>query len=149
MRVAEAMTRDVRIATPDESIIDAAKMMADCDCGVLPVGENDRLVGMITDRDIVVRALAQGKAGDTRIRDVMTQDVKYCFEDDDLDDVASNMSDQQIRRLPVLDKNKRLTGIVSLGDIATKQDAMQPAAKALHGISEQASQHMSSGQRPH
>lgn len=148
MRVADAMTRDVRVANPDESIIQAAKMMADCDCGVLPVGENDRLVGMITDRDIVVRALAQGKAGDTKIRDVMSADVKYCFEEDDVDDVARNMSDLQIRRLPVVDKNKRLTGIVSLGDIAVT-DQTQSAAQALHGISEQPSQHSSSGQKLH
>ncbi|KIF82515.1 CBS domain-containing protein [Noviherbaspirillum autotrophicum] len=148
MRVAEAMTRDVRIANPDESIIEAAKMMADCDCGVLPVGENDRLVGMITDRDIVVRALAQGKPGDTRIRDVMSSDVKYCLEEDDVDDVARNMSDLQIRRLPVLDKNKRLTGIVSLGDIATT-DQSQSAAQALHGISEQSTQHSGSGHKLH
>ena len=123
-------------------------MMADCDCGVLPVGENDKLVGMITDRDIVVRALAQGKAGDTRIRDVMSSEVKYCFEEDDVDDVARNMSDLQIRRLPVVDKNKRLTGIVSLGDIAVN-DQGQSAQQALHGISEQATQHSSSGQKLH
>lgn len=148
MRVAEAMSRDVRVASPDESIIEAAKMMADCDCGVLPVGENDKLVGMITDRDIVVRALAQGKAVDTKIREVMSADVKYCFEEDDVDDIARNMSDLQIRRLPVVDKNKRLTGIVSLGDIATT-DQTQSAAQALHGISEQSSQHSSSGQKLH
>lgn len=150
MRVAEAMTRDVRVVNPDESIIEAAKMMADCDCGVLPVGENDRLVGMITDRDIVVRALAQGKTADTKIRDVMSADVKYCFEDDDLDNVARNMGDIQMRRLPVVDQNKRLTGIVSLGDIAHTPQATQAATEALTGISEPITQHASSGQhRPH
>lgn len=148
MRVAEAMTRDVRVANPDESIIEAAKMMADCDCGVLPVGENDRLVGMITDRDIVVRALAQGKAGETKIRDVMSSEVKYCFEEDDLDNVARNMGDLQIRRLPVVDQNKRLTGIVTLGDIAHTSQP-QSAAQALSGISERASEHTSSGQKLH
>lgn len=148
MRVAEAMTRDVQLAAPDQNIIDAAKMMADCDCGVLPVSENDRLVGMITDRDIVVRALAQGKSGDTPIREVMSTEVKYCFEDDDIDDVARNMGDIQIRRLPVVDQNKRLTGIVSLGDIAHTQQT-QAAADALTGISEQSSEHTSSGMRPH
>lgn len=148
MRVAEAMTRDVRVANPDQNLIDAAKMMADCDCGVLPVGENDRLVGMITDRDIVVRGLAQGKAGDTRIRDVMTEDVKYCFEDDDVDDVARNMGDVQVHRLPVLSSDKRLTGIVSLGDIAHK-GGTQATADALTGIAEPSSQHAGTGQRPH
>ena len=148
MRVAEAMSRDVRVANPNQSIVDAAKMMADTDCGVLPVGENDRLVGMITDRDIVVRALAQGKAGDTAIREVMSQDIKYCFEEDDIDDVARNMSDLQVRRLPVLNHDKRLTGIVTIGDIAhTHQSKM--AGEALSGISEPASGHASSSQRPH
>jgi CBS domain-containing protein len=148
MRVADAMTRDVRVANPDQNIVDAAKMMADCDCGVLPVGENDRLVGMITDRDIVIRAIAQGKTGTTKIRDVMSEDVKYCFEEDDIDNVARNMGDQQIRRLPVVNRDKRLVGIVSLGDISTTTET-EPAAEALSSISEPASQHMSTGQRPH
>jgi len=147
MRVADAMTRDVRIASPDQSIIDAAKMMADEDCGVLPVGENDRLVGMITDRDIVVRALAQGNT-DTKIRDVMSEEVKYCFEEDDIDDVARNMGDLQVRRLPVLNKDKRLIGIVSLGDI-TQAGETDTAGEALSSISEPSSQHTSTGQRPH
>ena len=148
MRVAEAMTRDVHLAAPDQSIIDAAKMMADCDCGVIPVSEHDRLVGIITDRDIVIRALAQGKGGDTRIRDVMSAEVKYCFEDDDIDDVARNMGDIQVRRLPVVDQNKRLTGIVTLGDIAQTPQT-QASADALTGISERPSEHTSSGMRQH
>lgn len=147
MRISEAMTRDVQLIKPDQSILDAAKMMADCDCGVLPVAENDRLVGMITDRDIVVRAIAQGKAADTRVQDVMSAEVKYCFEEDDVDDVAHNMGDLQIRRLPVVNRDKRLVGIISLGDIATSAET--PAAEALHGISEGASQHVNTGQRPH
>src|SRR3954468_409453 len=142
MQVAEAMTRDVRVVAPDQSIIDAARSMAECDCGVLPVAEGDRMVGMITDRDIVIRALAAGKSGDTRIRDVMSDQVKYCFEDEDLDDVAQNMADLQIRRLPVVSRDKRLVGILSLGDIATSDQ--MPAADALSGISEP-----SMGQRPH
>jgi CBS domain-containing protein len=141
------MSRDVQMVSPDQSIIDAARMMADCDCGALPVAENDRLVGMLTDRDIVVRALAEGKSGDTLIRDVMSTDIKYCFEDDDLDDVANNMGDLQIRRLPVLSKDKRLVGIVSLGDIASTEE--MPAADALAAISEPASKHMTTGLRPH
>src|SRR5215217_8731727 len=110
--------RDVRVATPDQTIQDAAKIMSDVDAGVLPVGENDRLVGMITDRDIAVRAVAEGKGPDTPIREVMTQDVKYCYEDDDTNDVARNMADIQVRRLPVLTREKRLVGIISLGDMA-------------------------------
>lgn len=148
MRVAEAMSRDVQVTTPDQSIIEAAKMMADCDCGVLPVRENDRLVGMLTDRDIVVRGLAQGKDGNSQVRDVMSAEVKYCFEDDDVDDVARNMGDLQIRRLPVVSRDKRLVGIVSLGDIATTEE-QDSAGEALSSISEASSQHSSTGQRPH
>ena len=147
MRVADAMTRDVRLANPDQSIIEAAKMMADGDCGALPVGENDRLVGMVTDRDIVVRALAQGKS-DCKIRDVMSQDIKYCFEDDDIDDVAHNMGDLQIRRLPVLSKDKRLIGIVSIGDVTQTTDT-DVAGEAISSISEKSSEHTSTGVRPH
>lgn len=147
MRVADAMTRDVRVTRPDQTIIDAARMMADCDCGILPVEDQDRLVGMITDRDIVVRALAQGKA-DARIGDVMSHDIKYCFDDDDVDSVANNMGDLQVRRLPVVNHSKRLVGILSLGDIA-KTDEIQASAHALHGISESASQHTTTGMRPH
>lgn len=134
MRVSEAMTPNVQLANPDQSIMDAAKMMADGDCGALPVGENDRLVGMVTDRDIVVRALAQGRA-DATIRDVMTESIEYCFEEDDINDVASRMGDLQVRRLPVLNRDKRLVGILSLGDIVTA-GANQPASDALSGISQ-------------
>lgn len=147
MRIADAMTRDVNMVTPDQSIIDAARMMAESDCGALPVADNDRLVGMVTDRDIVIRALAQGKAGDTKIKEVMSPEIKYCFEEDDLESVAQNMGDQQIRRLPVLSKDKRLVGIVSLGDIANADE--MPAGEALSEISEPASQHTHTGQRPH
>ncbi|RJF95949.1 CBS domain-containing protein [Noviherbaspirillum saxi] len=148
MRVADAMTRNVQLASPNDSIIDAAKMMADSDFGVLPVSENDRLVGMITDRDIVVRAVAQGKTGNTMIKDVMSAEVKYCFEDDDIDEIARNMGDLQIRRLPVVNKDKRLVGIVSLGDVSNNAD-IAPTAEALSAISEPASQHISGVQRPH
>ena len=148
MRVAEAMTRDVRVASPDQSLIDVAKLMAECDCGAIPVGENDRLVGMITDRDIVVRALAKGKDGACKVRDIMSHEVKYCYDDDDLTKVARNMADIQVRRLPVVDHDKRLVGIVALGDIATTE-GKKPAGEAIAGISEPASQHTSSGQRPH
>ncbi len=135
MQVSDAMTRDVQMVKPNQNITEAAKMMADSDCGVLPVADNEKLVGMITDRDIVVRALAQGKAADTKIDDVMSHAVMYCFEEDELDKVARNMSDLQIRRLPVLNSGKRLVGIVSLGDIALADQT--PGGEALHGISGQ------------
>ena len=122
MRVSEAMTRDVRVANPGQSIRDAARMMAEIDAGAMPVGENDRLVGMITDRDIAIRAVARGKGPDTPVREVMSSEVKYCFEDEDLEHVARNMGDLQVRRLPVVNREKRLVGIVALGDIARKED---------------------------
>jgi CBS domain-containing protein len=88
MQVNELMTRDVRIANPDQSLQQAAQLMVELDTGVLPVGENDRLVGMITDRDIAIRAVAEGKSPDTRVRDIMTPDVKCVFEDQEADEVS-------------------------------------------------------------
>jgi CBS domain-containing protein len=138
------MTRDVRIASPNQTIQDAAKMMSDVDAGVLPVGENDRLVGMITDRDIAVRAVAKGMKPDTPVRDVMTSEVRYCFEDEDTEQVARNMGDQQVRRLPVVNRDKRLVGILSLGDLAVMQGS-RPAGDALAEISQPGGQHSQSG----
>ena len=145
MKVSECMTRDVRIANPGETIRQAAQTMAQLDAGALPVGENDRLVGMITDRDIAVRAVAGGKSPDTPIRDVMSSDVCYCFDDQDIEDVAINMADIQVRRLPVVDRNKRLVGILALGDIAQADNQDKPAAEALCGISEPGGQHGMAG----
>ena len=122
MRVSEAMTREVRVANPTQSIRDVAKIMAEIDAGGVPVGENDRLVGMITDRDIALRAVAQGKGPDTPVRDVMSKDVKFCYDDEDLEHVADNMGELQVRRLPVVNRDKRLVGIVALGDIARSED---------------------------
>jgi CBS domain-containing protein len=118
MRVSEVMTRDVRVASPDQTIQEAARIMAEIDAGAVPVGENDRLVGMLTDRDIAVRAIAAGKGPGTPVGEVMTRGVRYCFEDEDTEEVCSNLGDQQIRRIPVVDRNKRLVGILSLGDLA-------------------------------
>ena len=118
MKIKEAMTKDVVIANPEQTLGDAARMMAERDTGVLPVGEEDRLVGMITDRDIVIRAVARDLPPDTPLREVMSKEVLYCFQDEDVEHVAGNMGAQQVRRLPVLDREKRLVGIVSLGDLA-------------------------------
>lgn len=140
MRVSDAMTRDVCIASPGQTIRDVARMMAEIDAGAMPVGENDRLVGMITDRDIAVRAVAEGKGPDTPVREVMsTEQVMYCFEDDDVDDVARNMGDIKVRRLPVMDRNKRLVGIISLGDVAHREK--KAAATAIAGVSEKGGPH--------
>jgi CBS domain-containing protein len=145
MRVSEAMTRDVRVANPGQSIRDVAKIMAEIDAGAMPVGENDRLVGMITDRDIAVRAVAAGKSPDTPIREVMSANVCYCFDDQEIDDVATNMADIQVRRLPVVNREKRLVGIFSLGDIARADNQDQPAVEALCGICEPGGQHSQAG----
>jgi len=118
-KISDVMTGDVRVASPDDSIRKAAELMAQSDIGSLPVGENDRLIGMITDRDIVVRAVAKGRGDATLVREVMTEQIRYCFEDENVLDVAKNMSDLGVRRLPVLDRQKRLVGIVALSNIAS------------------------------
>jgi CBS domain-containing protein len=135
MRIADVMTRDVQVILPDRSVRDAARLMDDLNVGVLPVCDGRRLVGIITDRDITVRATAAGKDPDqTRVREVMTDDVRWCFEDEDVKDVVRTMSEVQIRRLPVVDRNKHLVGIVALGDLAT--DRAEGANEALRRISE-------------
>jgi CBS domain-containing protein len=134
MKVSEVMTRQVELAKPDETIEQAARLMAKVDTGALPVSEGDRLVGMITDRDIAIRAVAEGKGPDTKVREAMTPEVKYCFEDEDLGHVAKNMGDIRVRRLPVVNRDKRLVGIVSLGDIAVEA-GKGPAGQALAGVS--------------
>lgn len=143
MKVKEAMTRDVHLASPDQTIREAAQQMASIDAGSLPVSENDRLVGMITDRDIAVRAVAQGMGPDTKIRDVMSQEVLYCFEDETVDDVAENMGDMQVRRLPVVDRDKRLVGIIALGDLAACEPA-ETTGEAVAAISKPGGAHSQS-----
>jgi CBS domain-containing protein len=136
MQVQEIMSRDVVLASPDDTVQSAAKKMAEIDAGALPVGEQDRLVGMVTDRDIVVRAVAKGSGPkQCKVRDVMSSDIKYCYEDESVEDVARNMSSLQIKRLPVLNREKRLVGIVALGDLATEPGATDKAKSALSGIS--------------
>src|SRR6202521_193935 len=122
MKVRDIMTRDARLLTPNQTIREAASLMAEVDAGALPVGENDRLVGMITDRDIVIRAVAQASPVDTKVAAVMSKEVLYCFDTDDLDDVSRNMGKAQVRRLPVVNADKRLVSIVSLGDLARSED---------------------------
>lgn len=141
MTIQDAMTRNVRMTTPSQTIHEAARAMSEIDAGSLPVAENDRLVGMITDRDIAVRAVAQGKGPNALVRDVMSVDVCYCFEDQDLDEVAANMADIKVRRLPVVSSAKQLVGIVSLADIALADDPSGSAKHALCGISEPGGEH--------
>jgi CBS domain-containing protein len=140
MRVSEAMTREVRLCTPGTPIRDVAKMMAQIDAGSMPVGENDRLIGMITDRDIAVRAVAAGKGPDTPVREVMSEHVHYCFDDEEIDDVAQNMGDIKVRRLPVVNRDKRLVGILSLGDVA-RTEGGETVGGALVGVSQRGGAH--------
>jgi CBS domain-containing protein len=140
MNVSDVMAPDVRIARPDQTVEEAACIMAEIDAGVLPVDDNDRLIGMITQRDIAVRCVAKGMGPETKVSEVMSEEVKYCFADQEIEDVAENMANLQVRRLPVVDRNKRLVGIVSLGDLATTGGGTD-AGEALSGISQPGGQH--------
>lgn len=144
MKIRDVMTPAVRTIAPTATLREAAQLMAETDVGVLPVANEDRLVGMLTDRDIAVRAVAAGFGPDTPVQETMSPEIKYCFEDDDVDDVCANLSDQQLRRLPVVDRDKKLVGIVSLSDLARQGDS-DAAAEALEGITQPGGQH---SQRP-
>jgi len=140
MQVHEVMTPGAECTHPKATLQDAARMMRDLDVGALPVcGDNDRLVGMITDRDIVVRALAEGQdPKKSRVQDVMSPDILYCFEDQSLGEAADLMKDHQVRRLVVLNRDKRLVGIVSLGDLAAKSRDKGLSGETLEHVSEPA-----------
>jgi CBS domain-containing protein len=146
MLISDAMTKDVETISPHQSIREAAHLMTQLDIGALPVADGDRLVGMITDRDIAVRAVGEGRSPDTEVRDIMSKEVMYCFEDEELDQVTHNMSDIKLRRLPVLDRRKRLVGIVSLGDLAMT-GVRAKTGQALGDISRPGGSHSQSG--PH
>src|SRR5918994_1709426 len=134
MKISDIMTRNVRVVAPDRTIQEAARLMDEMNVGSLPVCDGRRLRGMVTDRDITVRATAAGLPPDTtRVRDVMSDNVWWCFDDDDVNHIVQLMSDHQIRRLPVVDRDKHLVGIVALGDLATDQE--EQATRALHRIS--------------
>ena len=137
--VAEAMSKDVRVALPEMSIRDAARLMAELDIGILPVSNDGKLVGMLTDRDIAIRAVALGLGPDTPVGDVMSPGARYCHAEDHLDRVLEGMGLLQVRRMPVLDEHDRLIGIVSLADAGTV--ALPEAAVALEAISEPGGEH--------
>jgi CBS domain-containing protein len=143
MNISECMSRDVKVVAPGQNIREAARLMADIDAGILPVAENERLVGMITDRDIAVRAVAIGKSPDCPVREVMSQEVLYCYEDQSVEEVARNMGEQQVRRLPVVNRQKRLVGIVSLGDLS-RDTGRKSTADAMAHISAPGGQHSQS-----
>lgn len=131
----ELMSRDVKVIDPGMSILEAAKKMRDGDFGMLPVGEDDRMIGTISDRDIVIRAIAEGMDTNTKVRDVMTKGIAWAYEDETVEQAARIMSERQVRRLPVVDRDKRLVGIVALGDFAVDSSEIRPAAEALAEIS--------------
>src|SRR5262245_43596796 len=136
MKVREIMTSGVECVGPDATLHDAAAKMKALDVGLLPVCDDDRLIGMVSDRDITVRATAESlPPGLGRVEDVMTRRVIYCFEDQDVTEAAQLMKSQQIRRLPVLSRDKRLVGIVSLGDLAVETGDDQLAGEALEAVS--------------
>jgi CBS domain-containing protein len=139
MRVSDAMTRDVRVCIPSESIRDCAAALAHNDIGALPVAEVNLLVGMVTDRDITIRAIAAGKGPDTPVREILSNEVLFCFEDQGLAHVAKSMGLAKIRRLPVLSRDQRLVGILSLADVA-RYDA-ETASAALANISRRGGHH--------
>jgi len=139
MRVKEIMTQGVDTVAPDATVKDAAQKMEQLDIGPVPVCDGERLMGMLTDRDITVRVVAQGcDPATTKVREVMTSDVVYCFEDQDVQEAARLMEQQQIRRLPVLNRNKWLVGIISLGDLAVRSGDRALAGKTIEQVSEPA-----------
>ena len=139
MKVNQCMTSDVRIIAPTDTIERAAQIMGQIDAGVLPVGEGDRLIGMITDRDIAIRGVGEGAGPDAKVRDVMSQEVMYCYDDEETGEVLDNMAAIQVRRLPVVNHDKRLVGIVSLGDIAKAEQS--ESGKALGEIAQPSGLH--------
>ena len=135
MKVKDAMHKGVEWVGPDTPVIELAKLMRQHDIGAVPIGENDQLIGMVTDRDIVCKGLAQNGFDATRVtaRDVMTEGIHCCAEDDDLAKAVRHMEALKVRRLPVINKNKRMTGILSLGDLgqATHADLLSDWVKSV------------------
>ena len=140
MKVSDVMTREVQTIRPEQTAQEAASFMLSADAGSIPVAEGDRLIGMITDRDIAVRGVAKGHGPDTPVRDLMTDDLIVVRSDDDIEQAAEKMSGAQVRRLPVIDDQERLCGIVSLGDLSREAD-QDCAGQALEGVSKLGGEH--------
>ena len=140
MKVSDVMTRDVQTVTPDQTAQEAANFMLSADAGSIPVTEGDRLIGMITDRDIAVRGIAKGHGPETPVRELMTSDIISARDDDDVEEAATKMSEAQVRRLPVIDGQQKLCGIVSLGDLSRETDG-STAGQVLEGVSQPGGQH--------
>ena len=135
MKISECMTAQPHIMAPEQSIQEAARVMEEMNIGFLPVGQDNQLVGVVTDRDIAVRGIGRGVDGATQVQQVMSKDVRHCFEDDNVDAVLSNMGQLQMRRMPVLNRDNQVTGVVSLGDLsqvgqeASTADALSEISK--------------------
>ena len=140
MKVRDVMTSSVQTVRPDQTAQEAASFMLNADAGSIPVTDQGKLVGMITDRDIAIRGIAKGSGPDTPVRDLMSSDVICARDDDDIADAASRMSEVQVRRLPVVAQDEQLCGIVSLGDLSREADS-DCASEALEGVSQPGGQH--------
>lgn len=139
MKINEIMTTDVEVVRPEASIMDAAQRMARLGIGALPVCDGERLIGMVTDRDLAVRAVAEGcNPQNTTVRDCMSPKIVYCFEDQDLDEARNTMEKMQIRRLPVISRSKKLVGILAIGDLAIKTDDVAQLGQTMQEISQPA-----------
>ena len=139
MKIKEIQTREPEVISPEAMICEAAQKMSEHDIGMLPVCDGERLVGAITDRDLVIRGLAKGYDPlNTKVKDVMTERISCCFEDDSIEDVARAMEEKQIRRMPILNRNKRLVGIVSLGDLAVRSRNRELTEEVLEHVSQPA-----------
>ena len=134
MKISEVMTSDVETITPDQTAREAASFMLRAEAGSIPVCEGNRVIGMITDRDIAIRGVAEGRGPDTAVRELMTDDIICAHEDEEVKDVALRMSREQVRRMPVVDADEKIVGIVSLGDLARETDS-DTAEKTLEGVS--------------
>ncbi len=140
MKISELMTTDVQTVGADQTIREAAGFMLRAEAGSIPVTDGDRVIGIITDRDIAVRGVAEGRSHDTPVRDLMSDGIVCARDDDEVEDVAERMSREQVRRLPVLDSDERLVGIISLGDLA-RETSGEPAQQALEGVSQPGGEH--------
>jgi CBS domain-containing protein len=141
MKIAEVMTPNPEVVTPDQPIQEAARRMLDADTGALPVGDGERLIGMVTDRDITVRAVAEGRGPETPVREVMSEKLLFAWDDQEVDEVAIQMSDAQVRRMPILSRDREtLVGMVSIGDLVQANQG-EAAGVAVAGATEPGGEH--------
>lgn len=136
MNISEVMTKEVNVIDRNKSVQEAASIMRDNDIGSLPVAENDKLIGVLTDRDLTKKILAEGKSPDTKVGDCVDKKIRYCFDDQSVDEVSDQMSDLKIRRMPVMNRDKKLVGIVSLGDLAKNRSTRDEASEAHSSITQ-------------